>query len=37
MLLSATLLEMTDILTNIAMLEIGGYVTMDEMGKYQIV
>ncbi len=36
-LLQATNIEMTDLLTSIAMLEIEGYVTMDEMGRYQIV
>ncbi len=35
-LLQKTDLEMTDLLTSIAMLEIGGYVTMDEMGRYQV-
>jgi len=35
-LLRSTHLEMTDLLTNIAMLEINGHVTIDEMGRYQI-
>jgi DNA processing protein len=35
-LLRDTTLDMTDLLTTVAMLEIGGYVMMDEMGKYQI-
>ncbi len=29
-------LEMTDILTTLAMLEISGHITMDEMGRYRV-
>jgi DNA processing protein len=32
-----TNLEISEVLTHLAMLEIRGYITMDEMGKYQIV
>ena len=35
-LLTKTWLEMTELLTNIAMLEIAGHITLDEMGRYQI-
>lgn len=35
-LLRETQLDMTDILTTLAMLEIAGHVNMDEMGRYQI-
>lgn len=31
-----TWLEMTDILTTLAMLEINGFITIDEMGRYRI-
>jgi DNA processing protein len=34
-LLADTSMDMTDLLMTIAMLEIGGHVTMDEMGRYQ--
>lgn len=37
MLLTETWLEMTELLTSIAMLEIGGHITLDEMGRYLII
>lgn len=36
-LLTHTQFEMTDLLTTIAMLEISGYVTLSQMGKYEII
>ena len=33
-LMHTTELSMTDILTNLAMMEIQGYITLDQMGKY---
>jgi DNA processing protein len=36
-LLRETDLDMTELLMTIAMLEIGGHIRMDEMGRYQIV
>ena len=33
-LMHTTELSMTDILTNLAMMEIRGHITLDQMGKY---